>query len=286
MTRILVPPGIGDGYWVFVKLRGFLASRGITMPDVYVHDQSPSFRSAGFWARVPFVRFAGAGKLARKSRHAKMAYSPPGIAVQRNVPGWDYFISFNGTLERGLTLDQAMPGPLNWYEPLTRPESHTATVEEYQARFGRYIACAFWDHGFYRHWLNEFNEPQIVETLRILLGEGYTPVLMGAGFDRGGLCNRLAAQDPGFVDMVGETDFDQMTALLEGAAGVFGFPAGNSLLGPYLKRPTALLWHGHFSRRMWVNVAPPDAHYRALPTRGASPSGVAEALFDLMEVAV
>ena len=38
MTRIMVPPGIGDGYWVLVKLRGFMEAHGIKQADIYVHD--------------------------------------------------------------------------------------------------------------------------------------------------------------------------------------------------------------------------------------------------------
>lgn len=286
MTRILVPPGIGDGYWVFVKLRGFLEAKGITMPEVWVHDASPASRSAGFWARVPFVRFAGAGVLPRKDRRVKLAYTAPGIAVQRNVEKWNYFLSFNGTLEQGRSLDEAMPGPCNWYEPLTRPPDADAQVATYRARFGRYIACTFWEHGTFRQYLSEFNEAQIVVTLRLLADAGCTPVLLGAEWDRNGIASRIAAQDPRFVDLVGATDFDEMTALLEGAAGVFGFPAGNSLLGPYFRRPTVLLWHRHFHQKMWTNACPPDPHYQALPTQGATPEGSAEAMLNLMDVAV
>jgi hypothetical protein len=285
MTKILVPPGIGDGYWVFVKLRGFLEAHGIVMPEVWVHDASPAGRAAGFWNRVPFVRFQGSGKLPKRDRHAQLAYRPPGIAVQRRVAHWDYFLSFNGSLEHGTSLDQALPGaPANWYEPLTRPESHSAVVESFQARFGRYVACAFWEHGFYRHWLEQFGEDRIVETLRLLADEGYTPVLMGAAWDQGGVVSRIADADPRFVSLVGETDFDQLTALLEGADGVLGFPAGNSLLGPYFRRPTVLLWHEHFKREMWRNVCPPGPHYQTVHTEGATPRGVADALFALMEV--
>lgn len=282
-VKILVPPGIGDGYWVFVKLRGFLAANRIEMPDLWVHDAAPAGRSAGFWARVPFVRFQGSGHLTRKTRHARLAYRPPGVAVQRRVQHWDYFLSFNGTLEAGRSLDQAMPGPpSNWYEPLDRPASVDGLIQEYQNRWGRYVACAFWEHGFYRHWLANFPEDRIVESLRLLVHAGLTPVVMGAGWDRGGLGSRIAAADSRFVDWVGETDFDQLTALLEGASGVFGFPAGNSLLGPYFRRPTVLLWHPHFDMRMWVNACPPGSQYRALSTRGLTPESATASLLDLM----
>lgn len=287
-VRILVPPGIGDGYWVFVKLRAFLEARRITMPEVYVHDAAPAGRSAGFWCRVPFVRFAGSAALSKRGqRYANRAYRPPGVAVQHNVEGFNYFLSFNGALEQGNSLDHAMPGTsASWFEPLTRPAHLDAAVADYRARFGRYVACAFWDHGFYRRWLREFEESRIVAALQLVADAGLTPVLMGASWDHGRIASRLAAADPRFVDLVGGTDFDQLTALLEGAEAVFGFPAGNSLLGPYFRRPTVLLWSEHFTRQMWSHACPPNSPYRALPTVGTTPDAAIEALLTLLPLRI
>lgn len=280
-VKILVPPGIGDGYWVMVKLRGFLEDRGIYLPEVYVHD-SGHRRAAGLWSRVPFVRFAGFGSLPEGRPERYRAYHPPGAPVQRGVDGFDYFVSFNGTMDAGKSLQEALPGEPRWYEPLFRPKSLEWRVAAYRDELGSYVATAFWDRGFYRGWLAEFGEDRIAETLGRIADAGRTPVLMGADWDRGRICDRLAARDPRFVSLVGDTTFDDLVALLEGADGVFGFPAGNTMLGPYLRRPTVLLWNGHFPRSFWTNACPPDAPYRPVSTRDADPGELAGLLEETM----
>lgn len=278
-TTILVPPGIGDGYWVLVKLRGFLRQHGIQNPTIYVQDSAPR-RSHGMWMRVPFVTWGGYAELpkARASKvFARRAYRLPGYAVQRRVLGFDWFLSFNGSLDAGRSLDDALPGPANWYEPMHDAALTGTHAAAYRQRFGRYVLCAFWEHGGYQKWLVPFGEDRITETLRLLADAGLTVVVMGAAWDRGAIADRLAAADPRFTGLVGETNFDELCGLVAGSAAVLGFPAGNTLLGPYFRRPTTLLWHNHYHRAMWRNSVPPDARdYHALDVVQATPGSVAD----------
>lgn len=285
-ARILVPPGIGDGYWVLVKLRGFLEARGIEHATVYVHDAGPR-RSDGMWARVPFIEFGGFAPVDRKLHAAALerAYRRDGFAVQANVCEFDYLLSLNGALDHGRSLDEALPGPTNWYEPLSQPEVTEGFAAEYRARFGDYVLASFWDHGFYKLWVKDFPERSIVRALATLADAGQTVVIMGAEWDRGSIGERIAAADPRFVSLVGETSFDQLTGLLSGARAVLGFPAGNTLLGPYFRTPTVLLWNRHFPRPFWRNACPPDPRtYQPIET-SQTPAKVADAVLGMMEVA-
>lgn len=285
-ARILVPPGIGDGYWVLVKLRGFLEANGIDHAQIFVHDAGPR-RAGEMWARVPFVEFGGYAEVERR-RHGldlDRAYRQPMYAVQPQACGFDYLISLNGSLDHGRTLDEALPGPTNWYEPLRDPEVTEAHAATFRERFGDYVLAAFWDHGFYKHWVKQFPEASILRTLRALADAGQTVVVMGAEWDRGSIGERLAGADPRFVSLVGETDFDQLTGLLAGARGVLGFPAGNTLLGPYFRTPTVLLWNRHFPRPFWRNACPPDPRaYRPIET-SQTPEKVTDAVLSMLEVA-
>lgn len=279
-TRILVPPGIGDGYWVLTKLRGFCEARGIELPEVWVHDSGPR-RSGDMWARVPFVRFGGYAAAPFDAVHR--AYRTPDHPVQEKVGDFDFFLSLNGSLDRGLSLDEAMPDiPSRWREPIFRSKPERAKADEYRSRFGRYIVSAFWELGFYQGFLRGFPEDWIIQTLRIFADQGYTVVVMGADWDRNRIGSRVAAADRRFRDLIGETSFADLAALLEGAAGVFGFPAGNTMLGPYFGTPTALLWE-HFPEAMWTNVVPPDAWYRALEVGRVNPDSAAAAMLSLIE---
>jgi hypothetical protein len=300
--KILVPPGIGDGYWVLVKLRGFLESQGIMMPEVWIHDNGGPRRADDMWSRVPFVKFGGfatftASKPLLVGRRGRLrprfngsptlfdlAYRNTHHAVQKDVEGYDYFLSFNGDLDHGRSLDEAMPdAPTNWYEPLIRTPDEIAKKDDYRKRFGRYVVTAFWDQGFYKKFLSDFGgEPQIVKMLRTLASAGLTVLVVGASWDKDGIGRRLTEDDPRFINLIGETSFADLAALLEGAAGVLGFPAGNTLLGPYFHTPTVLIWGKHFSPNMWTNSVPPDAAYFAVDSLGADPKTVAKLLLDLV----
>ncbi len=275
-VKILVPPGIGDGYWVLSKLRGILGRLGIYLPEVYVHDSGPR-RADGLWERVPFVRFAGYGKISSCVEWNR-AYKPPGVPVQSDVQGYDLFISFNGTMDGGQSLDEAIQGPLNWHEPLFVPKTHELYRDMYRERFGDYVAVAFYDKGFYERWLADFSPVLILRSLQELAAGGLTVVMMGAHWDEGALSSRLAKADARFVDLIGKTDFGQMMALVDGASAVYGHPAGNTMLGAYLNVPTVLLWGNTFPKSFRVNACPPNADYLPMDVTKATPKDIARAL--------
>lgn len=280
--KILVPSGIGDGYWVIVKLKGFIKRAKIKDPEIWVDGGEPR-RSHGMWERVPFVRWGGYAPPFPKHRSTQLilnrAYRLPGNAVQRNVLGYDYFVSLNGTLVSGQSLDHGMPDPTNWYEPFSRMEVTDAEATKYAMLYGSYVVVGLWEHGFYRKWLAALPEAQIVEVLRSVADAGHTVVLMGAAWDKGGIAERVASSDERFVNLVAETSFDELTGLLQGASACFGFPSGTTILGPRFRTPTLMLWHHHFRREFWANACPPDrAIYYPMNIVGAKPATLAEAL--------
>lgn len=277
MTRILLPPGIGDGYWVAVKLAGFLRAHGIDRPLVYVDGMTPR-RSEGLWRRVPFVEWGGYVQVPRRDPAFKRAYYHADYTVQPRAMGYDYFISFNGALRNGRSLDEGMLGPADWYLELVPSGEEDAARERFTA-LPPYVVAAFWERGNYEKWLREFPERSIVAMLDRVVGAGYQVVIMGAEFDHGSIADRLAAR---YTDMVGETSFDELMALVACSRGVIGFPAGNTLLGPYHRRPTLLLWNRYFDRRFWTNACPPNGTQVPIDTRGADPAAVADRFLQMI----
>ena len=129
VTTILVPPGIGDIYWVLVKLRGFCRAHGIATPEIWIDAPDDKKRSAEFVERVPFVRFGSyhdasgmspaeaaqpmAGWKRRKSRVNPVreeAYLCDGRHAFPDFEGFDWFLSFNGSINAGRSLDEIEPG--------------------------------------------------------------------------------------------------------------------------------------------------------------------------------
>lgn len=279
---ILVPAGIGDSYWVMVKLRAFLAREGLGMPDVYVQDSGGPKRTEPYLRCLPFVHAAGYKQLDFREPLWREAYLQNGRTVFPDVFGVDYFLAYNGVMRFGASLSEADPDlACEWYPPMHVSLEARAYRRALEAD-GPYVVAYFTDSGMYQHWLKEFPVERLTATLHLLRHRGYRIVLIGAPWDDGKTGSQLARRDPAYVDLVGQTSFDQMLGALMGASGVVGFPAGNTILATTLRVPTVLLWNRYFDARFWMNACPPDAtEYHAIDTATATADGIASLFPDV-----
>lgn len=281
-TRILVPAGIGDAYWVMTKLKGFLAEKGIVdHPDVVVQDAGGPKRTEPFLRTVPFIHAGGYELLRTRSRIWKEAYLIDGRTVyEKPFPGIDWFIAYNGAMRYGRSLAERDPQwPVDWYFKQHVTKESLAFQRDCQEG-GPYAIVYLTDGGMYQDWLKAFTPEQIYATLKLIqLRHGLRIIFIGAVWDRNMTGERLAQYgDADWVDLVGETNYDQMIGALRGASLVFGYPAGNTILGAVFRRPTVLLWHDYFNRNFWTNACPPDGSYVALNTIGLAPEACADAV--------
>lgn len=284
-VRVLVPPGIGDGWWVAAKLRGWAAAHGLGVPEVWVHDAGPR-RSAGLWSRLPFARWGGyATGLDPKLPEFRRAYVGTSV-VQQDVYGFDFLLSFNGTLGVGASLDEAMPDvPTEWDLPLFASKEETSWCANALAAYGSYVVTGWWSHGMYRAWVRHWGHAKALAALRRIADRGYTVLLTGADWDSKNMAASLAGTDRRFVNLIGKTTFDALTGLVRGSTAVFGFPAGSTLLGPFFGKPSLLLWSHRFPVAMWRHACPPHPHYSAVGVEEANdPVHAADSLCDLIDM--
>lgn len=288
MTRILVPPGIGDIYWVMVKLRGFCRAHGIKDPEIWIDAPNDRKRSIGFIERITFVKAGGyfcrsgdspatamAGRRKRlgiPDATREEAYTRDGRHAFRGIDGFDWFLSFNGSINAGRSLDEVEPQwPAEWDIPfmVTAGEAQYGAV--LRASAGPYVVAAFFDAGFYRRWLAELPPADIYEMLsRIHDGTGRRIILTGASWDDSPLNRALMDMDSQhgrILSLIGETTLEQYFGALRASDGCIGFPAGNTMMGAVFGRPTAIIWNKFFDRRMWRNALPPHLrNYAPLDT--------------------
>jgi len=280
-ARILVPPGIGDIYWVFVKLRGFMADKGIERAEIWIDAPDDKRRSLGFVERVPFVEAGGyfdrrsvdprpeghlSGWKARAAR--KEAYTRDARHAFPDIDGFDWFISFNGSVDAGRSLDEIEPQwPANWDLGLIETHRDRAFGARAVEKHGDYVVAAFFDHGMYRKWLRDIDADAISGILRrIADATGHRIVLVGAKWDLSPL-NRALLDAGGdyLVSEIGNTTIGDYFGMLRRAKGCIGFPAGNTMMGAILGIPTVLIWNRHFAEGMWTNALPPNSpHYLPL----------------------
>jgi len=274
-SRILVPAGIGDAFWVMTKLQGFLKEKGIVdPPEIVVQDAGGPKRTEPFLRTVPFVYAGGYELLRTRHRIWKEAYLVDGRTVyEKPFPGIDWFIAYNGIMRYGHGLGDRDPQwPVDWYFKQHVTKEMLAFRKDCEAD-GPYCIVYLTDGGMYQEWLKAFTPEQIVKTLRMVSKTlGLRMIFIGAEWDKQMTGERLAQYgDEDWVDLVGMTNYDQMVGALRGASLVFGYPAGNTILGTVYGIPTVLLWHDYFNKNFWTYACPPDAPYEALNTIGLTP---------------
>jgi SAM-dependent methyltransferase len=268
-TRVLLPPGIGDSYWSLIKLESFLEREEIEPPvDAYVAcNRSKAHnghkRAFPFISMFPFVCATGVsvGSQVRRDDVWQEAYARRGRTIFRDVYGCDFFISYNGHLRFGESMEEIDPDlECNWRPP------RFISLEEDQYRrrcadqYGDYIVYYFVFHGTYRHWTKEFDIKSVAQYVRGATEKyGCTPVFAGAIWDgEEATLNHLVRQVPGTVDLRGKTNMGQVFGLMRGARAVVGYPSGLTILGAVLDCPTLIVWNKYYNRQFFWECCPPD----------------------------
>jgi SAM-dependent methyltransferase len=284
--QILVPSGIGDAYWVLTKLPGFLRANNLGMPDVWVQDAAKGVKRAEpFLQTIPFVHAAGYKLSSPREPIFHEAYFQNQRTVFPGALEVDYFIAYNGVMRWGASLEQVDPQfGCDWFPKMHFSKEARGFEGKMQLQTdGDYAVAYFVQAGMYGRWLAEFTFEQIQDALRAISAQlGLKIVVIGAGWDKGSLGERLALNNPDFINLVGQTTYDQLLGTLRGSRLVIGYPSGASILGPVLRKPTVLFWNRYFNRGFWVNSVPPGTPYRALDTADLTVDAVVAAAREVM----
>ena len=269
--KILVPPGIGDSYWTFVKLPAFLKKHGLEKPFISIfckrtepHSYAGELRSVPFFEMLTFVESTGLA-VAPDPAHDKMlteAYTKPGRTVFENVKGHDYFISYIGHLHVGGKIQEADDLECDWYPELHSSEEQEEYKRLSQEQYGRYIVYYFPFYGMYRQWLKDFNVFPMIESLNeISVKTGCTPVFIGREWDRdkNPVLRYIIRRVPGAVDLLGKTSLHQVFGLIRGSRAFVGNQAGIGMMANILGVKTMLIWNKFINVNMALNSMPPSS---------------------------
>lgn len=264
-TTILVPPGIGDIYWVLVKLQAFIEKTGIGIPDIYVASFSNGIRdrSLEYVKKCPFVNAKGyIGMDPHSEKVWKEAYSCNGESIFENFLGCDYFICFNGPMRFNETLETIHPElKCNWNLPSFCALEELMAGHELKEKIGNYFVAYFSDDGMFSHWLREYPVENVVNALRqiaessgrkiVIVGGHWNVSLFHAKFMKG--------NEDIFVDTVGETSIDEVFGIIRYSDGFIGYPSGITFMASYFRVPTLCLWNNYFTYRFWYCSVEPEA---------------------------
>lgn len=290
--QILVPAGIGDAYWVLVKLRGFLKKHGLGLPDVWVQEGGPR-RTEPFLRLVPFIHAAGyyqAPPMFRKLFHeaymlnGRTVYSKTDPGHGQTMPGIDWFIAYNGILRHSRSLQDVDPEfGCEWYFPMHFSKTTRAMTAKLQQE-GPYMAVYLTDNGLYGKWWAEFGPRRMHEALKeVQRSLGLRMVFVGAEWDRKTLGEQIVGEESSWLNLISKTSYEELAGVLRGAACVFGWPSGATLVPPAWHVPTFLVWNQYFKRPFWTNSVPPDAKYKAVDSFGLTPEVIVAGVRELVQ---
>ncbi len=256
---ILLPPGIGDSYWSVVKMPGFAETIGADVVDLWLSDPDDKQRSLEWIRKIPWAAAKGYIRHRVTAPAFQEAYMQNGRYLFKDVQGCDYFMAFNGVMRHGKDIDEIeREWGSEWFPRMHVSPTERAAERGFRNRFGPYVVAYFVEHGMYRGWLEQMNVGRISKELRAIKERGFEVVFMGAGWDVNGLPSMLAGAIGG-VDLCGETSIDEMFALIKGARGVIGWPAGNTIMATVLKTETLMFWNSYFDKRFWKFSCPPES---------------------------
>jgi hypothetical protein len=282
-ARILVPTGIGDIYWVLVKLKAFCQRYGITRkPSISVLCDHGS---VGYKRSIQLLKMVSSIKLG----------DPPTVPLDKELPrpghindiyreafnengrtafpgfyGYDWFISYNGVINSGNWLDDCDSLECNWYPELNLGDDPDGT--HYRNLYEKYATFYFTFNGNYIDYhLKQFDLDKLAEAIRkIMVNLRLTPVFIGAEWDLkyNGYLSQLVNMVPGAVNLVGQTSLDQAFRVIMGSEIVVGYHSGLTNIGVMLGKKSVLLWPstlplGHiFPASVPLAVVPPETRFK------------------------
>lgn len=263
-TKILVLPGMGDIYWVMVKMQSFIEKYNITNPVIYTWELQPhkKNRSADYIKRIPFVKYGGPWYHDQRLPEFNEIYFNTKWLIP-NFNDFDYLFSVNGILRNGYDLNSFGLDEFktDWYFGLTESEEENQATEKYK-KFGDYIVAYFSDTEMYKHWMKSLTADKIYQIFKIIHDNtGYKVLFSGCGWDKG-LADIIIAKDNiGFIeDIIGETSIDQLFGLIKQSKGMIGWCGGNTIKSVYFKKPTVILWSKYFPNEgFYKYCVPPDS---------------------------
>ncbi len=253
--KILLIPGIGDVHWCMLKMESFIKQHCPgERPEIWLWNFDGRPRTRGFIERIPFVKWGGYWNEPIRKEDKRLfneMYLQDGANIVSDFHGFDYFICFNGALRSGRGMGDIMPDlDINWnYEIEAYQEDEAWADNLFKGK--PFVMAYFSGHGMFKRWVNQMPAIQISSMLTQIQGPVY---LTGMEWDQ-----RFSRQIKGrnITNIVGETTFGQLFAMMRRARCFMGWCGGNTIVCTHIGTPTFVFWSQYFPKDFWSNWVDP-----------------------------
>lgn len=285
-VKILVPPGIGDSFWSIIKVESFLKKKGLSLPDICIasprdKEYEGHKRAFPFLEMFPFIKSSWEVYDCQTPERRKIwleAYRDQGRTIFTDVPGYDYFISYNGWLRIGKQMEELdVELETKWNTPMFESLEQIRYQKYCEEKFGKFIAFYFVFGGTYEHWTREFSVDRVIQSINIITEEtGYIPIFIGAKWDkeRDDKLKQVKRGVSNAIDMTGKTTIEQAFGLMKASQLVVGYPSGLTILSSVLGAKTLIIWNDFYNKEFAWNCCPPDTkenNYFIITTKNLTP---------------
>jgi len=266
---ILLPPGIGDSYWSLIKLPALIERENIGIPEIAVacnkeKKYNGHKRAFPFIEMFPFVHSSGFSLSTDGESNKKIwkeAYAQEGRTIFRDVLNCNYFVSYNGHLRIGKSMNEIDPDlKCSWNPKMFVSLEQLNFQKMCQEQFGKYIVFYFIFGGTYSYWTQQFPIKNIIGYIRKVLNRtGLKAVFTGAIWDGDdNPLNEIKKNFPDSIDLVGKTTVQQLFGLLKGSELVVGYPSGLTILSASMGIKTLTIWNDYYNRDFAWNCVQPE----------------------------
>lgn len=293
---VVIPAGIGDMHWIFLKLQDFKAKNEIDHLTLDVHQDRGHAHSHEFVRMVEFV-----DDVIDTGYPAWGWQSPPSErpTVRPDWHGADWGIEFNTRLELGERIENILREyRCNWDYPVADPDDAREWARGIKAEVGGTLVLLYASSaGGNKAWAaNDWTPANWADLAnKIFLQTECKPVLIGATWDEDYTKQIRAADTNGAIRyLVSETDVPKLFALIRQAACVVSFPSGIPIMATHFDTPAVMFWpekdltnapNARFGRGFqWSWVDPRSiASGRYVPMSWGSEEATPDGVFDAIK---
>jgi SAM-dependent methyltransferase len=269
---ILVPPGMGDIYWIWVKIAKWAKEN---IPRVYVWNFDKRPRSEEYVRRIPCFEFGGHYNGSHKDfPQFDEGYHRDGTWWKDKL-GFDYIVMYNGTLRQGKRMEDVdHQHPCDWDVELFESLEEKRATRDYKQKYGRYVVAYFSNFVMFKSWQKEWSNNVVADIVRSISKRlNAKVVLIGCDWDKDVPRAVHEMTKDVSINLCGQTDTAHMLALLRGSVGCFGYCGGNTIQAAGMGIPTAIVWNHYFpATKFYETCVSPKAKYALCVQRDMTPT--------------
>ena len=246
--------GVGDVYWVLLKLQDFVEKNNIEKLKVYVQQCENFNRNWTLIESFPFVESVeyvplDVGRVVNGVSRTATVKTKDGKTERL-----DYYFCLSDILIHGHRVETWLPEYKTDWNVKFKMDKPKGFVKK-----SPMVSIFASSEGLAKAWLNGFEREQWARLIDKLYGLGYNPVLIGVEWDKeySEEILKLLAKGTKCTSMVGKTTLPEVLYILKESDMMIGAISGMTIMANHYRTPTVALYPEAYKREFAYTWIPP-----------------------------